>query len=245
MKFGKKLQDTVETANKDWRPYFIDYKGLKKLISSTLVEHKSKELNCLNGEQVFPSSGEQPCLSENRDKTRAYQATETEQETTLFVTLKRKNKSDEESKSIKKLKVAIRSCLISFFTALKQELDKVNDFYLDKEEELIISHHMLKAYVAEYVSSPTLSKSDRRSLKRQLIDLHGNAVMLESYATVNYTGFRKILKKLDKKTGFNFRKKYLEVVWGTPFFSLSILQNIVKETEKCLNQLEQIAAKCS
>ncbi|EME26598.1 SPX (SYG1/Pho81/XPR1) domain-containing protein [Galdieria sulphuraria] len=152
MKFGKKLQDTVETANKDWRPYFIDYKGLKKLISSTLVEHKSKELNCLNGEQVFPSSGEQPCLSENRDKTRAYQATETEQETTLFVTLKRKNKSDEESKSIKKLKVAIRSCLISFFTALKQELDKVNDFYLDKEEELIISHHMLKAYVAEYVS---------------------------------------------------------------------------------------------
>ncbi|GJQ14622.1 hypothetical protein GpartN1_g6413.t1 [Galdieria partita] len=243
MKFGKKLQDTVEAANKDWRPYFIDYKGLKKLISSTLEEYLNNEQSSV-GEEVFPLSGEQPTLPEKEDKTRSHQGG-METETTVFVTLKRKNKSNEESKSVKKLKVAVRSCLISFFTALKQELDKVNDFYLDKEEELIISHHLLKASVAECVSSPVLTRNDWRSLKRQLIDLHGNAVMLESYATVNYTGFRKILKKLDKKTGFNLRKKYLEVVWGTPFFSLSILQNIVKETEKCLFQLEQVAAKCS
>jgi SPX domain protein involved in polyphosphate accumulation len=256
MKFGKKLQDAVEAANKDWKPYFIDYKGLKRLIAMSVVEYKDKEFSGVVEEEKEEDKKEEQTAEKGENIQRE------ETENTALGKRKLKNFSGEEFVDYNnKRRMTFRSCLISFFVALRHELDKVNDFYLDKEEELIISHHILKVAVADYVSrgpffmvanrlvfckvsSPKVTRDDWRNLKRQLIDLHGNAVMLESYATVNYTGFRKILKKLDKKTGFSFRKKYLEVVWRTPFFSLGVLQNIVKETEKCLQQLEQIAPKC-
>jgi SPX domain protein involved in polyphosphate accumulation len=239
MKFGKKLQDAVEAANKDWKPYFIDYKGLKRLIATSVVEYKDKEFSGVVEEEKEEDKKEEQTAEKGENIQRE------ETENTALGKRKLKNFSGEEFVDYNnKRRMTFRSCLISFFVALRHELDKVNDFYLDKEEELIISHHILKVAVADYVSSPKVTRDDWRNLKRQLIDLHGNAVMLESYATVNYTGFRKILKKLDKKTGFSFRKKYLEVVWRTPFFSLGVLQNIVKETEKCLQQLEQIAPKC-
>lgn len=155
MKFGKKLQDTVEAANKEWRPYFIDYKGLKKLISSILVQDKFEEHTTDEDEQPFPLQEEQS------DNSGEHQGGRCDSETTVVVTLKRKLKTDEESNGNKKLRIAIRSFLYSFFTTLKQELDKVNDFYLDKEEELIISHHMLNAAVKDCVSK---GKSSRQNV---------------------------------------------------------------------------------
>eukprot|EP00166_Cyanidium_caldarium_P000442 ctg_117.g64 len=234
MKFGKKLLDAVDASNADWKPFFMDYKGLKKLIASSVMKNTE-----LDKEDVTNNpTGKAGAL---KDVSR--QETDTLIDTGLL-SLQGHGCDIEEEEENRERHNKKRKCLgdpmFSFFLLLKQELDKVNDFYLDKEEELIIAHQMLKSTVINYISSPEAAKVDWRSLKRQLIDLHGNTVMLESYATVNYTGFRKILKKLDKKTGSDVRRKYLQVVWGTPFFSLTILQGIVKEIEKLLSDLEQV-----
>ena len=52
-----------------------------------------------------------------------------------------------------------------------------------------------------------------------MTSLHLSLILLESYAMLNHVGFRKILKKHDKLTGFSTTKKYMEKVVGQEMFS--------------------------
>lgn len=52
-----------------------------------------------------------------------------------------------------------------------------------------------------------------------MTSLHLLLLLLESYAVLNRVGFRKILKKHDKLTGFNTAEKYMKKVVGQEMFS--------------------------
>lgn len=127
-----------------------------------------------------------------------------------------------------------------FLTQLKHEVEKVNDFFLEKEEDYIIEHGQLSARVKELMEPGSATRAEVNRLRKRLIDFHAQLVILEHYSTVNYTGFRKILKKHDKKTGTKLRETYLRNVTITPFFLSDTVRNMLLDTERQLQELDHI-----
>lgn len=127
-----------------------------------------------------------------------------------------------------------------FFTLFKQQVDKVNEFFLDKQEDYIIDHRQLSEKVNEILQPGATTRSEVNRLRQRLTNFHGELVLLENFSTVNYTGFRKILKKHDKKTGLNMRTMYLKTVLATPFFLSDTVRKLVLKTESQLAQLDGI-----
>jgi SPX domain len=127
----------------------------------------------------------------------------------------------------------------AFFRGLKDELDKVNAFFLDKQEDYVI----LAAQYAKDVADALEQGAERAcvvELKRQLVEFHGCLVLLDNYSHVNYQGFRKILKKHDKKTGLSLRNAYLSSVNVTPFLVSDTVRRLLVSTEQRLADLDTI-----
>lgn len=65
MKFGKQLETEAEGIPSEWRPYLIQYKALKKLITKVAEEIESRGLStsllheCLEEDGGFPSVNEE------------------------------------------------------------------------------------------------------------------------------------------------------------------------------------------
>lgn len=127
-----------------------------------------------------------------------------------------------------------------FFSCFRQQVDKVNDFFLDKQEDYIIEHRQLSERVLQCLVPGAATRVEVLRLKQRLTYFHGELVLLEHFSTVNYTGFRKILKKHDKKTGLNMRGIYLRTVVSTPFFLSDTVRRLVLNTESQLAQLDSI-----
>lgn len=137
-----------------------------------------------------------------------------------------------------------------FFDLLHQELDKVNDFFLEQLEDLIIRSEILQRDTANFFvlckSQRSFHFRDIENLSRRLYRLHDDLVLLQNYAAVNYLGFRKALKKYDKKKNTRLRRTYLAGVLGTPFFLQSEnLRSLILETERRLSLLQHLASSQS
>jgi hypothetical protein len=50
-------------------------------------------------------------------------------------------------------------------------------------------------------SSSSAAAEMEGRVRREVVDLHGEMVLLLNYSSINYTGLAKILKKYDKRTG--------------------------------------------
>lgn len=121
-----------------------------------------------------------------------------------------------------------------FFDILKQEVDKVNEFFLDKQEDFIIEHRQLSERVSD---GRGVTRAEWARLRSRVDHFHKQLVLLEQYSSVNYTGFRKILKKHDKKTGLSMRNVYLKTVLITPFFLSDTVRKMILSSEAMLEQL--------
>uniref|UniRef100_A0A7N0TD16 SPX domain-containing protein n=1 Tax=Kalanchoe fedtschenkoi TaxID=63787 RepID=A0A7N0TD16_KALFE len=122
---------------------------------------------------------------------------------------------------------------IEFIMMLEDEMEKFNGFFMEKEEEYIIRLKDLKDRVAE-------SKDDCKemiSIRKEIVDFHGEMVLLENYSALNYTGMGKILKKYDKRTGALIRLPFIQKVLEQPFCNTVLLYKLVKECEAMLDQL--------
>lgn len=72
---------------------------------------------------------------------------------------------------------------------------------------------------------------------KEVVDFHGEMVLLENYSALNYTGLVKILKKYDKRTGALIRLPFIQRVLQQPFFTTDLLHKLVEECEVMLDQL--------
>ncbi|KAK4760688.1 hypothetical protein SAY87_005581 [Trapa incisa] len=120
-----------------------------------------------------------------------------------------------------------------FIQLLENELEKFNSFFVEKEEEYIIRLKDLQDRVA-------ISKDFSEEIikiKREIVDFHGEMVLLENYSALNYTGLVKILKKYDKRTGALIRSPFIQKVLQQPFFTTDLLYKLVKECEAMLDHL--------
>ncbi|TKY74724.1 SPX domain-containing protein 1 [Spatholobus suberectus] len=120
-----------------------------------------------------------------------------------------------------------------FLRLLELEIDKFNAFFVDKEEEYIIKWKELQDRVARAMDSNV----ELMSLGREIVDFHGEMVLLENYTALNYTGLVKIIKKYDKRTGALLRLPFIQKVLNQPFFKIDVLNKLVKECEVILSIL--------
>ncbi|XP_022749680.1 SPX domain-containing protein 2-like [Durio zibethinus] len=120
-----------------------------------------------------------------------------------------------------------------FINLLEAELEKFNTFFVEKEEEYIIRLKELQDSVAKAKDSD----EEMIKIRKEIVDFHGEMVLLENYSALNYTGLVKILKKYDKRTGALIRLPFIQRVLHQPFFTTDLLYKLVKECEVMLDHL--------
>ncbi|XP_065850888.1 SPX domain-containing protein 1 [Euphorbia lathyris] len=122
---------------------------------------------------------------------------------------------------------------VDFIKLLEDELEKFNSFFVEKEEEYIIRLKELQDRVARAKDS----NEEIIKIRKEIVDFHGEMVLLENYSSLNYTGLAKILKKYDKRTGALIRLPFIQKVLQEPFFTTDMLYKLVKECETMLDRL--------
>ncbi|KAA3458108.1 SPX domain-containing protein 2-like [Gossypium australe] len=120
-----------------------------------------------------------------------------------------------------------------FIKLLENELEKFNTFFVEKEEEYIIRLKELQDSVAKAKDC----NEEMIRIRKEIVDFHGEMVLLENYSALNYTGLVKILKKYDKRTGALIRLPFIQRVLQQPFFTTDLLYKLVKECEAMLDHL--------
>ncbi|XP_031252651.1 SPX domain-containing protein 1-like [Pistacia vera] len=128
---------------------------------------------------------------------------------------------------------------INFISLLDDEMEKFNTFFVEKEEEYIIRLKELQDGVAKAKNS----NEEMIKIRKEIVDFHGEMVLLENYSALNYTGLVKILKKYDKRTGALIRLPFIQRVLQQPFFTTDLLYKLVKQCEKMLDSLFPINEK--
>ncbi|PIN04161.1 Protein involved in vacuolar polyphosphate accumulation, contains SPX domain [Handroanthus impetiginosus] len=122
---------------------------------------------------------------------------------------------------------------VDFVKLLEDELEKFNTFFVEKEEECIIRLKELQ----DRVGRAQDRKDEMIKIRKEIVDFHGEMVLLENYSALNYTGLVKILKKYDKRTGALLRLPFVQKVLQQPFFTTDLLYKLVKECERMLDQM--------
>ncbi|KAJ0987896.1 hypothetical protein J5N97_006252 [Dioscorea zingiberensis] len=126
-----------------------------------------------------------------------------------------------------------------FLRLLEAELEKFNLFFVEKEEEYIIRQKELQDIVERVAGND--AKDELMMVRKEIVDFHGEMVLLENYSALNYTGLVKILKKYDKRTGALIRLPFIQKVLQQPFFTTDLIYKLVKECESMLDRLFPIS----
>ncbi|XP_020233319.1 SPX domain-containing protein 4 isoform X2 [Cajanus cajan] len=139
-----------------------------------------------------------------------------------------------------------------FVRILNEELEKFNDFYVDKEEEFVIRFQELKERIerlkekssqSEMYTSDCEFSEEMMDIRKDLVTIHGEMVLLKNYSSLNFAGLIKILKKYDKRTGGLLRLPFTQLVLRQPFFTTEPLTRLVHECEENLELLFPLQAE--
>ncbi|MBA0663843.1 hypothetical protein Goklo_003927 [Gossypium klotzschianum] len=133
-------------------------------------------------------------------------------------------------KALKK-KLKLRQDM-GFRHSLGRELDKVNDFFIDKEEDYIILFRELESK-AENING----HEEILELLKEILAFHSEMVMLLHYSVINFAGLMKIVKKHKKRAGGRVCTSYMPRVLQQPFFSTELLYNLIRGCEAILERL--------
>ncbi|KAA8530391.1 hypothetical protein F0562_005100 [Nyssa sinensis] len=139
-----------------------------------------------------------------------------------------------------------------FVKILSDELEKFNDFFVDKEEEFIIRLQELKVRIERvkensskdgvFTSESEFSK-EVMDIRKDFVTIHGEIVLLKNYSSLNFAGLVKILKKYDKRTGGLLRLPFTQLARHQPFFTTEPLTRLVRECEANLEILFPLEAE--
>lgn len=139
-----------------------------------------------------------------------------------------------------------------FVRILNEELDKFNDFYVDKEEEFIIRLQELKERIERVkeksgkdgaLTKDSEFSDDVMGIRKDFVAIHGEMVLLKNYSSLNFAGLVKILKKFDKRTGRLLRLPFTQLALDQPFFTTEPLNRLVRECEENLELLFPLEAE--
>ncbi|XVE89106.1 hypothetical protein DITRI_Ditri19aG0123900 [Diplodiscus trichospermus] len=122
---------------------------------------------------------------------------------------------------------------MDFTLLLNRELDKINTFYIDKEEDYVIRFRELKIRAEKMHGNEEMLQ-----VQKEILDFHSEMVMLLHYSVINFAGLIKIVKKHKKRTGaYSVYSSDMPRVLQQPFFSTGLLYNLIKGCEAILDRL--------
>ncbi|CDS01347.1 probable PHO81-cyclin-dependent kinase inhibitor [Sporisorium scitamineum] len=215
MKFGKYI---LSQQISGWGAYYLDYKFLKKIINSL-------EKGRLADAALF-ATGVRPEYNANGQSTVSPQPQ----------ILPHIEGSDE-----------LQIHKAAFFFKLERELEKINNFYLQKEAELKSRLQTLidkKRIIFESRNSSKLSKESPSyvALYEGFRYFEKDLSKLQQFIEINATGFRKILKKWDKRSKSQTKELYLaRQVEVQPCFNLKFIAELSDIAAANLLELENLS----
>ncbi|KAI3665861.1 hypothetical protein L6452_44496 [Arctium lappa] len=139
-----------------------------------------------------------------------------------------------------------------FVRILEEEIEKFNDFYVDKEEEFVIRFKELKERIEQVkdkswkdgnFTSESEFSNEMMVIRKDFVTIHGEMVLLKNYSSLNFAGIIKILKKYDKRTGGLLRVHFTQLTLRQPFFTIEPLTRLVHECEENLELLFPLEAE--
>ncbi|KIK99683.1 hypothetical protein PAXRUDRAFT_131479 [Paxillus rubicundulus Ve08.2h10] len=214
-KFGKQIQSEQVPG---WSAYYLDYKFLKKIISSLAANRPASEAAALalgiRPADIFNPSGN-PLVAVSPttyDAPTSFQIDDSGQ----FPILSSLRQDDDRGADFQAHKAA-------FFFKLERELEKareseqINTFYLQKEAELKLRLETLlsKRRAAALRGLPDSSNGSApnhvewSAVEEGFRLLERDLGKLQQFIEMNATGFRKILKKWDKRSRSTTKELYL------------------------------------
>ncbi|XP_043496961.1 xenotropic and polytropic retrovirus receptor 1 [Polistes fuscatus] len=141
-----------------------------------------------------------------------------------------------------------------FFTFCDRELKKINTFYSEKLAEATrkyaaLVNELKTALELQHGTGKNKGKSNTRlhlptrklrELKLAFSEFYLSLILLQNYQNLNYTGFRKILKKHDKLLSVESGSKWrVECVEIAHFYTSKDIDKLIQETEATVtNDLE-------
>ncbi|XP_057768663.1 SPX domain-containing protein 4 [Salvia miltiorrhiza] len=139
-----------------------------------------------------------------------------------------------------------------FVGILNEELEKFNDFYVDKEEDFIIRFQALKERIERLkargstnlvFTSETEFSEEMMEIRKDFVSIHGEMVLLKNYSSLNFAGLIKILKKYDRRTGELLSLPFTQLAVHQPFFMTEPVTGLVRECEANLEVLFPLEAE--
>ncbi|KIJ56840.1 hypothetical protein M422DRAFT_148482, partial [Sphaerobolus stellatus SS14] len=244
--FGKQIQAQQIPG---WSQYYLDYKFLKKIVSSLSKSRPASEAASLAvgirpGDLLRqPSPNAQPTLWPSREL--ATPGSLTAEQTAL---LPQANPTNEEERG-----AAFQAHKAAFFFKLERELEKINTFYLQKEAELKLRLETLlskrKAAASRFASDVTdeTATNSRDYVELKAVEegfrlLERDLMKLQQFVEMNATGFRKILKKWDKRSKSTTKELYLaRQVEVQPVFNRQLLAALSNTVTECLVDITNVS----
>lgn len=140
-----------------------------------------------------------------------------------------------------------------FFNYCDSELAKINTFYSEKLAEATRKYAGLRSELSEAQNEGITEKLQRsrknllqrkkkdvrkiQELKLAFSEFYLSLVLLQNYQNLNFTGFRKILKKHDKLLNVDFGAKWRqEHVELAHFYTNKDIDKLIHETENVVTQ---------
>ncbi|KAL6497482.1 SPX domain-containing protein 4 [Orobanche hederae] len=139
-----------------------------------------------------------------------------------------------------------------FVGILNEELEKFNDFYVDKEEDFIIRFQSLKERIERLKARGNTDRvftwemefsREMMEIRKDFVAIHGEMVLLKNYSSLNFAGLIKILKKYDKRTGGLLSLPFTQLAVHQPFFTTEPLTRLVRDCEANLELLFPLEAE--
>ncbi|KAL8154672.1 SPX domain-containing protein 3 [Apium graveolens] len=138
-----------------------------------------------------------------------------------------------------------------FVCLLNCEIEKFNAFFMEQEEDFIIRNKELQQRLGKMIDkwgpmgdqeSDIDYKDEMARIRKDVVDFHGEMVLLMNYSNINYTGLAKILKKYDKRTGGLLRLPFIQMILEQPFFITDPISKLIKECESSIDAMFPVAA---
>ncbi|KAF5370035.1 hypothetical protein D9758_001345 [Tetrapyrgos nigripes] len=238
MKFGKHIQSHQVPG---WSAYYLDYKFLKKIISSLEANRPASESAALalglrprdilhHGDTSSSATLDAPMVTDTEPGLPPiFSATE---------------QDEDRGPEYQQHKAA-------FFFKLERELEKINAFYLQKEAELklrletLLSKRRAAAMrgLPDNVDGTTQNHAEWNAVEEGFRLLERDLGKLQQFIEINATGFRKILKKFDKRSKSTTKELYLaRQVDVQPVFNRQLISELSDTVASCLLNLADLTS---
>ncbi|QRW05533.1 ankyrin repeats [Ceratobasidium sp. AG-Ba] len=240
VQFGKQIQSQQIPG---WGPYYLDYKALKKIISSLAA---SQAPAAIRPNDLFGLVRPSPSI----DASVPIPPVGPSIEIPAGFSIDNLALFPGQDHDPPGAGSEFHSHKAAFFFKLERELEKINSFYLLKEADLKLRlATLLSKRKAAAQRSGISNVNEPNGIEWRTVDegfrlLERDLAKLQNFIELNATGFRKILKKWDKRSKSRTKELYLaRQVEVQPVFNRELIAELSDTVAACLIDLTNVVVE--